>query len=274
VPGSAVQGYLDIECRADASGRTVLSRQSFRAPVHLSKPHWDGNHLIINVVNPTAGLFAGDYIETTVRVCAGARAVLTSPSAARVFRAKDPSQGTQIVQNIVVEGGGALDVFPEMLIPHAGAHYSQTTQIDVHPGGQFFFMEMIAPGRTASGEAFAYEKLAFATSLIVAGRLAVSERFCLEPSGEGLRPLRRRFPNAYYASALIVSQPLARKLFQREIGRLNEACVVAGASYPAENVCTIKIIAANSMALRTAVTKIRTLGYSYLGWPEAFLRKL
>ncbi len=87
---------MRIECRADASGRTFLSRQSFRAPIHLSKPHWDGHHLIVNIVNPTAGLFAGDSIELAVHVCAGARVVLTSPSAARVFRAKDSVQSTQV----------------------------------------------------------------------------------------------------------------------------------------------------------------------------------
>jgi urease accessory protein UreH len=139
---------LHIECRADPAGKTFLSQQSFRAPVHLSKPYWDGNHLVINVVNPTAGLFAGDHIEMTVRVCAGARAVLTSPSAARVFRAKESQPSTQVAQNFVVEGGGRLDVFPELLIPHGGARYAQTTRIEVHAGGQLFFTEMIAPGRT------------------------------------------------------------------------------------------------------------------------------
>jgi urease accessory protein len=265
---------LRIECRADASGRTFLSRQSFRAPIHLSKPHWDGSHLIINVVNPTAGLFAGDHLEVAVRVRAGARAVLTSASAARVFRAKHAAQRTQILQTIVVESGARLDVFPEMLIPHGGARYLQTTKIDVHAGGELFFIEMLAPGRTASGEAFDYESLEFSTDLVVAGRLALSERYCLESQSQSLRPLRRRFPNAYYASAFIVSPSPAGEAFQREIDALNDACVVAGASHPAENVCAIKIIAANSLSLRAAITKMRTLAYARLGGPEPILRKL
>lgn len=274
MPVSRVQGHLHIECRADATGRTFLSRQSFRAPIHLSKPHWDGSHLIINVVNPTAGLFAGDHIEMTVRVHAGARAVLTSPSAARVFRAKDPSLETQAVHTLLVESEGRLDVCPEILIPHGGARYSQTTRIEVQDGGQLFFTEMTAPGRTASGEAFAYHKLEFVTDLIVDGRLAVSERYRLEPHGEGLLSLRRRFPTAYYASALIVSRTPAGESFRKEIRTLNEAPVAAGASHPAENVCAIKILASNSLSLRAAVSKMRTLVYSHLGGPEPFLRKL
>ena len=66
-PASGAQGHLHIECQADSDGRTFLAKQSFRTPVHLSKPHWDGKYLIINVVNPTAGLFAGDHVAIVVR---------------------------------------------------------------------------------------------------------------------------------------------------------------------------------------------------------------
>ena len=83
--------------------------------------------------------------------------------------------------------------------------YSQATRIEVHPGGELFFTEMLAPGRTASGEAFAYDKLEFSTDLIVGSQVAVRERYRLDASSEGLQSMRRRFPRAYYASSLVVS---------------------------------------------------------------------
>ena len=269
-----VQGHLRIECRVDAARRTFLAKQSFRAPMHLSKPHWDGNHLIINIVNPTAGLFAGDHVEMNVRVCPGARIVLTSPSAARVFRAKNSIGRARVTQSFVVESAGRLDVFPEILIPHAGARYVQTTRIDVQAGGELFFTEMIAPGRTASGEAFDYDQLEFGMDLISARELAVREWYRLASHTESMRAIRRNFPNAYYASAFIVSHRPADDSLLRAVGALSTSCILAGASYPAENVCAIKLIAADSMSLRAAVVGIRALGYSYLGWPEPLLRKL
>jgi urease accessory protein len=271
---SGVQGHLHLECQADSRGRTFLAKQSFRAPIHLSKPHWDGNYLIINVVNPTAGLFAGDHVETTVRVCAGARAVLTTPSAARVFRAKRSIQKTEIVQTIVVENGGRLDVCPDILIAHGGARYSQASRIEVHAGGELFFTEMLAPGRTASGEVFAYEKLEFSTDLIAGGRFAVRERYCLDASSEGLQAMRRRFPRAYYASALVVSPSERWESVQRGVEALNGASVIAGASRPADNVCVIKVVAADSMSLRLAISKVRTMVYSHWESREPVLRKL
>jgi urease accessory protein len=113
--------------------------------MHLSKPYWDGNHLIINMVNPTVGLFAGDSLDVCLHVRPGARAPLTSPSATRVFRARDSAGEAQVVQSFVVENGGRLDVFPEILIAHAGARYRQTTRIDVHDGGELFTTKMFAP---------------------------------------------------------------------------------------------------------------------------------
>ena len=265
---------MHIECQVDSHGRTFLRKQSFRAPIHLSKPHWDGNYLIINVVNPTAGLFAGDHVEVTVRVCAGARAVLTTPSATRVFRAKHSMQRTEIVQIIVVENGGRLDVCPDILIAHGGARYSQASRIEVHAGGELFFTEMLAPGRTASGEVFAYEQLEFSTDLIVGSQVAVRERYRLDASSEGLQSMRRRFPRAYYASSLVVSPSERWEFLQRGVEALNGALVIAGASRPADNVYAIKVVASDSISLRTAISKVRTLVYSHCERPEPSLRKL
>ena len=273
-PGSGVQGHLHIECQVDSHGRTFLRKQSFRAPIHLSKPHWDGNYLIINVVNPTAGLFADDHVETRVRVCAGARVVLTTPSATRVFRAKHSMQRAEILQTIVVENGGRLDFCPDILIAHGGARYSQATRIEVHPGGELFFTEMLAPGRTASGEVFAYEQLDFSTDLIVGSQVAVREKYRLGATSEGLQSMRRRFPRAYYASSLVVSPSERGESLQREIAELNSASVLAGASRPADKVYAIKVVASDSISLRTAISKVRTLVYSHWQRPEPSLRKL
>ncbi|MGA7880704.1 MAG: urease accessory protein UreD [Terrimicrobiaceae bacterium] len=242
--------------------------------MHLSKPYWDGNHLIINVVNPTAGLFAGDSVDVGVQVCPGARVVLTSPSATRVFRARDSSGEAQWVQSFVVESGGRLDVFPEILIAHAGARYRQTTRIDVRPGGELFLTEMIAPGRTASGESFLYDRLEFSLDLFAENQLVARERYRLTPKSPSIQAIARRFPNAYYASTLLVSSCPADDSLQRAINALNTPHVLAGASRPARTVYAIKLVAADSVSLRRAVAAVRAIGYSHLGWPEPFLRKL
>ena len=50
--------------------------------------------------------------------------------------------------------------------------------------------------------------------------------------------------------------------------------VLAGASRPADNVYAIKVVASDSISLRTAISNVRTLVYSHWQSPEPSLRKL
>ena len=60
--GRAVSGHLELVFQARGDGRTVLARQSFRAPMHVGKPHEDEGTLVLQLVNPTAGFFDGDRL--------------------------------------------------------------------------------------------------------------------------------------------------------------------------------------------------------------------
>ncbi|NBV85963.1 MAG: hypothetical protein EBS01_06815, partial [Verrucomicrobia bacterium] len=85
---SGVQGHLRLVCECDLRGVSILREQSFRAPVHLSKPHWEEGTLVLNVVNPTAGLLQDDRIRQSVEVRRDARLLLTMPGAARAHRVR------------------------------------------------------------------------------------------------------------------------------------------------------------------------------------------
>jgi urease accessory protein len=257
---------------AEGGGKTVLREQSFRAPMHLSKPYWDGNHLIVNAVNPTAGLFSGDVVDVSVRAEAGSRGVLTSPSASRVYQARPDSPATILKQTITVESGAWLDVIPEMLIPQAGSRFAQETFIDMHEGGRLFFLDRMAPGRVASGEVFAFEELHWTTRLHSAGRLVAMERFRLSPGGS-LHSLRLHFPATYHATGYLVALQAGRDL-PRAIGGLSASDVFAGASLLAPGVVCFKMLAETSPALRRTIARLRGLVYDVLGMPAPLLRKL
>ena len=63
-----LHGGLDLLAVADNAGRTVLRRQSFSPPIHISKPHHDEGWLVVNLTSPTPGLFAGDRVAVRVEV--------------------------------------------------------------------------------------------------------------------------------------------------------------------------------------------------------------
>jgi urease accessory protein len=270
---SALRGHLDLVCERDASGRTFLARQSFAAPMHLSKPHWDGHHLVINAVNPTAGLFSGDAVEIAVHAAAGASALLTSPSASRVHHARANESAARVVQQFSVASGGWIDVCPEMLIAQAGARYEQHTALDVAPGGGLIFFDSLAPGRVASGEIFAFENVRCRTRLTVDGKLLAVENCRLSPADHSLHPLRVHHPHSYHATFFAVF-PVETTALARRVAALSDDRIATGASALNERAFVGKILAADSPALRRAITQIREICYALAEKPLPNWRKL
>ena len=266
-------GHLDLVCAADADGRSYLREQSFRAPMHISKPFLDEEVLVVNVVNPTAGLFAGDELRCSVRVEQGARLLLTSPGANRAHRMIKGE--ARVTQEFLVAHDGCLEVWPEILIPQAGARYRQDTRIEVEPGGDFLSIEMLAPGRVASGETFEFDRLDFQTDVFLGGELVARERYRLSPQTMSLHSLRAQFPSAYYAGCYLLSERIQNDAECREqIANLQTEAVRVGFSRLVRGGWTIKVLARDAIALRNCISELRRVLYYAMHRPLPTGRKL
>jgi urease accessory protein len=189
--------------------------------MHISKPvPAEGRTLVVNIVNPTAGLLAGDRVEVGVQVETGARLLLTTPSANRLHRMA--AGCAYVKQEFQVSKGAWLEHWPEFFIPQGGGRYSAAKRpfASTRPA-ELLFLESLAPGRVASGEAFAYERLEFETDLFwgETARCPWSEIFS-EPDAHGVAALRARFPTAYYASCFIITPRL------RDTRHAGNACML------------------------------------------------
>jgi urease accessory protein len=203
LPRTGLSGNLYLLCSSHPERGTHLAAQSFSAPIHLSKAYWDGGILLVNVVNQTAGVFGGDCITAHVIVESHARVLLTSPSAARFH----PSHGREarLEQTLEIRAQGFLDVFPEISIPQRDSRSFQKTVIHIEQGGELIYLETLAPGRVASGEAFAFDRYAWATDIRVAGKIVHRERACIAPRDSSLASLTSLFPAGYYAGLIVIS---------------------------------------------------------------------
>ena len=251
-------GHLHLEASRAADGRTVLSRQSFCAPFHLSKPYWDGVALHVQVVNPTAGMLEGDELETDVTVGAGASLLVTTPSHARAFRVKGDG-GVLNRQRLRVAAGGWLDWFPEPLVPHAGCDYCQETAVNLEPGAALFFCESLGPGRAARGELWAWRRLELGLSLRVASTLRLRERFALGgDEAAGLAKMAGQ-PSAWIANCAIVG-PGVDGADWDAVRALHAPPLWVGASrLEGGDAWTVRVIAPDGQALRSTLSEIRRL---------------
>lgn len=265
-------GHLRLVCSADEEGRTYLREQSFCAPVHLSKPYRDEDTLVVNIVNPTAGLLRGDRVRYDVAVETGARVLLTAPSASRAHRIVEGD--ARVAQEYRVAAGGWLESWPEIFIPQGGARYRQQTSLRVEEGGEALLIEMLAPGRAASGEIHAFAELDWETDILLGGVKIARERYRLEPGSAVLEAMRAEFATPYYASALVVSPQLRVNddCWQR-IHDLHREDAWVGCSPLTRGGWAIRVFAAGSVELRKTVAAIRLEIYAALGRRAPALRR-
>lgn len=103
------------------------------------------------IVHPPGGIAGGDRLDISATVGSGAWAQLTSPGAAKWYRAAGPAQQSLKLR---VEAGATLEWLPQETIVYAGAQAELRTEIDLLGDAKLLYWDMIALGRPASGERF------------------------------------------------------------------------------------------------------------------------
>lgn len=260
VSGSSLDGHLQLRCENRADGTPYISQQKFRAPVHIGKGHIDQGQLVLTVANPTAGFFDGDRVETDITVASGARLILSTPAASRVYQTRSGKPAANF-QQFRVEENASLEWIPEPFIPHAGASYVQTTRIALHESSSLLFFEWLAPGRVAKGEAFAYQNLRWELDLSVDGSLVARERYDLNPEGHRLEALRARFPAAHYLS-VYAAGVMTRDWPADALDALTNDDVSLGHGPLNGGVHVIRALCRDSLSARRLLEGLRTLLYS------------
>lgn len=256
-------GHLSLRAAARSDdGQTFLVAQSFRAPFHLSKPYWDADTrtLLVQVVNPTAGILSGDRLESEVEVGEGAAVLLTTPSASRVFRMR--SGEARSLQTFRVARDGWLEVLPEPLVPHRGSVFHQRTVLDVAPGGEALYADLLFPGRIAHGEVWGWGRLVLELEVRSGVTLLLRER--LDQSADNLRALAAMagcgetacFGNAVYIPAGPSLEAVPG--WRAELHSLQRDGVWIGASPLREAAgWSIKFVAPDGVRLRGVLSEIR-----------------
>ena len=103
------------------------------------------------IVHPPGGIAGGDSLDIAVDVGAQAWAQLTSPGAAKWYRAAGSARQSV---NLRVQHGATLEWLPQETILYAGAQAELATRIDLAGDARLFYWDMVALGRPAAGERF------------------------------------------------------------------------------------------------------------------------
>ncbi|MFJ3482926.1 urease accessory protein UreD [Pseudomonas sp. NPDC090202] len=103
------------------------------------------------IVHPPGGIAGGDRLDISADVGAYAWAQLTSPGAAKWYRATSPAY-QQL--DLKVAAGATLEWLPQETIVYSDARAELTTRIDLQGDARLLYWDTVALGRPASGERF------------------------------------------------------------------------------------------------------------------------
>jgi urease accessory protein len=104
------------------------------------------------LVHPPGGLVGGDRVDVAVAVADGARALVTTPAAGKLYRSE--RRFAEQVQRCRVGAGGHLDWLPQENIFFDGSWSRLTTRVELAATATFVGWDIAVLGRPAAGERF------------------------------------------------------------------------------------------------------------------------
>jgi len=254
-----------------AGCRSTLPLQVL-APLALDDPA-----AIVSILNPTGGLVGGDRLSIDVNLAAGTHAVLTTPSATRVYRT-DADEATQSVK-LALGPRAVVEWVPDHTIPFAGSAFRQAIDVDMDATAGLILVDAFSAGRIARGEAWRFAVLESAVSIRDQYGWLLHDRFVLrgpvakdDPAWNGLGYGEL---HPYFGSIAIVGAFDLEQL-AAEVRRLwasgGDAWV--GVAALARRGALVRCLAASAPALIDTIETCWGLGRrALLGLPPLRLRK-
>ena len=136
--------------------RTALVRNRHDGPLRVQRPFYpeSNGQAHVYILHPPGGIVAGDSLAIDSQVRGGAHALVTTPSAGRVYCSN--RQRLLQIQNVsmTVAPGGFGEWLPQENIVFNDAQAINRTRIHLQPESRFIGWEITCLGRPASDELF------------------------------------------------------------------------------------------------------------------------
>ena len=230
---------------------------------------------LVHLHNVSGGVLAGDRLALNVEVAPGVAAQLTTTGATRLYRHRPGAADSE--QSVTISAGenALLEYLPDPVIPFRGSRHQLRTSISLAPGATLFWWEVLAPGRLAAGERFAFERLRTEISVRAGERLVLREDSCLEPGKFPLTATARMgeysHVASFYACRAGAPPPVWRELEEK----LNQAAMersageLWGASRLVSDGVMVRGLASTGRNLSAALTGFWRIARRFLTGEDA-----
>jgi urease accessory protein len=133
-----------------SGGVTRRARVGEAGSLRVRCPGSPAGELEAVIVNTAGGVAGGDRFRLDVAVAPGARLVVTSAAAEKIYRALDAAATIEVT--LAVESGGALAWLPQETLLFDQARLARSIEVDLAEDAQLLLAEAIVFGRAGMGE--------------------------------------------------------------------------------------------------------------------------
>ncbi len=159
-PASAWHASLALRFRQQARGCRLVSNVH-HGPLYVQKPFYpEGADLAhVYLLHPPGGLVSGDRLGIDIQLEQGARVLVTTPGAGRVYRARSDRSLQQQSQHFSLAPESVMEWLPQEMIVFPGAFGRMDTTVDMSAGSTYMGWEICCLGLPASDLPFTHGEL-------------------------------------------------------------------------------------------------------------------
>lgn len=180
-----MNGRLRLVFQARGS-KTHLTESHVQSPLKILRPfHLPDGRAVVQILQTTPGIFAGDDYQVEVVVGSGAHVVMINPSATKLHRMTRGGFARQRY-NVAVHDDAYLEYYPGLNIPFPEADFRQSLQIDLSPKARLALVETWAMGRVKRGEHLLFRRMSSRTIVNLAGKPLYRDALELVPAAASL----------------------------------------------------------------------------------------
>jgi urease accessory protein len=201
------------------------------------------------VIHPPGGIAGGDTIELEANVDAGAHGLITTPGAAKWYKAN----GREATQRIRLNVSGTLEWLPQEAIVFDDADARSSIDIALDDDASIIGWDIVALGRHAAGERFSQGHYRQAIRLSVGGKLLWHERTRIM-GGDAVLESPIGLQGRHVLGCLWAAGPAVATLNLDDLrGELGTRCVVAPVTRLAPPLIIVRTLADGTAAARAAL---------------------
>ncbi len=211
--------------------KTLMKDFRFKGPLRVQRPFYpEGEPCHVYILHPPGGLVSGDNLKIDINCYKNSHAVLTTPSAGKIYQADSCNVEQHQIINLRVDDA-VCEWLPQETIVFNGANGYLNTELELSEGAKFIGWDIYCLGRTAGNKPFNQGRVVQTLKVTKAGTPLLIERQVVHGGSDELAH-RYGFSGHSVSGTLVAfglaNLPQSVVLLRKSIARVSDEMNVKG----------------------------------------------